>query len=107
MIGALFNAAIHKYLFVTELCGHGIYKLPRVYINCLMFITQFVWPLSAGICTWNFDIYPPETLAKSKEVNFKYINLFHLKFLVVSRYICMDRGSSMWLDDGGSGRIYQ
>jgi hypothetical protein len=65
------NAAIHKYLFVADLVGQNLLKIPQIYLNLLMFFLQIAWPLIAVLFLLNMDLHPAEVLEDNKKVGIK------------------------------------
>jgi hypothetical protein len=69
-IGALFNATLHKYLFVTGLVSHDGYRPSKTNVKWIIFITQILWPLAAAVFAWNADLHPLKTVEETKRVSF-------------------------------------
>jgi hypothetical protein len=69
-IGAVFNATLHKYLFVVDLVDQHQRKMPKTYIHVFMFTTQFIWPIIGVLMALKIDWRPAKLIEESRLVRF-------------------------------------
>lgn len=69
-IATVCNAAIHKYLFVSELVDQSSYNFSKLQVNTLMIFLQFLWPLLATLLSLKTPIQPVWAVEESKTVGF-------------------------------------
>jgi hypothetical protein len=71
-VSTMCNAAIHKYLFVSNLTGEGGYKLSQTYVYLFMVFLQVIWPLVAAFSVLKIDYQTGAMIEETRSVSRRF-----------------------------------